>query len=147
MKKINLLPTVQGVKSGVKKSFTKAATSTTILALLAVPLLASSFTIELVSLTHSNLPQIIDLSLDSINKNTGDFAGEAIGEKSELWEVTGTAVGNKVEIEFTGINDGERIVASGEITEDGVILGKAANEDGELFEWEATDALVSKSVS
>jgi hypothetical protein len=143
MKKINLLPKVDGVKAGVKNSFAKAAASATVLAIIGMPILASNFTIELVSLSRANMPKIIDLSLDTINTKTGDFAGEAVGEHSEIWEVNGTIAGNKVEIEFSGVNAGERIIASGEISEDGIILGKAATEDGELYEWEATDALAN----
>ena len=128
-----------------KNSLKTAAVSASFLAL-TLPVLATNFTIEFFSIS-SNMPKLIDLSLDSINSKTGDFSGEAIGESHEMWEVAGTIVGNKVEIEFSSINADERIIASGEINEDGTIAGKAATEEGELYEWEATDALVTKATS
>ena len=136
MKKIDLRP--------VKRTITSAAVSASFIAL-TLPTLAHSFTIEFFS-SSVNMTRIVDLSLDSLDKRTGDFSGEAVSANNpnEVWEVTGTIVGNKVEIEFSNINASERIVASGKI-EDDLIAGKAATEDGELFEWEATDALVSKA--
>lgn len=138
--KIDLMPQVKNVKNTIKT----AAVSASFLAL-AIPTLAHSFTIEFFS-THSQMPKIIDLSLDSIDKTTGDFSGEAVSSDNphDIWEVTGTIVGDKVELELQNLNLASRIVASGEIKND-VIVGKAATEEGELLEWEATDALIAKA--
>lgn len=142
MKKINLRPRVKYVGETIKT----AAVSASFIAL-ALPTLAQSFTIEFFS-TQSGFPRIVDLSLDSLDKTTGDFFGQAVSadNPSEVWEITGTILGNKVEIEFQNINASERIVATGEIENDSIV-GKAATEDGQLLEWEATDALRSNANS
>lgn len=140
MNKINLLPKVKNVKAEVKRSLATAAAGATIFAFSAVPLLSHSFTVEFFS-TGS---KVVDLSIESINKKTGDFTGEALGEDGDIWEVVGTVSGNKMEMEMTNLTEKGRIVASGEIQDDGSVAGKAATEDGELLEWEATDALVTK---
>jgi len=129
MGKINLTP--------VKNSLATAAASATFLAF-SVSLLATNFTIEF----FSSNPKLVDLSIESLDVKTGDFSGEAVTQNGRgLWEVNGTMAGNKVEIEFSNLKDDKRIVATGEIQKDGTIAGRAATEDGELFEWEATDAL------
>lgn len=138
MKKISLRPQVKYVGETIKT----AAVSASFLAI-AIPTLAQSFTIEFFS-NQTSPPRIVDLSLDSLDKTTGDFFGQAVSadNPSEVWEITGTILGNKVEIEFQNLNADGRIVASGEIKNDSII-GKAATEDGQLMEWEATDALQS----
>lgn len=137
MKKIDLLP--------VKKSLATAAASATFLAFSVVPALASNFTIEF----YSSNQKSVDLSIDSIDKTTGDFTGSAVSDQNpeEIWEVTGTAIGNKVEIELMHASGTERIIATGTIQKDGGMEGRAASEAGELFEWEAIDALVSSKKS
>lgn len=128
MKKIDLRPQV---KSAIFLAFTVTA-------------LATNFTIEFFSIN----PSLVELTIDTVDVATGDFTGEAVGQRpGELWEVNGTMVGNKVEIEFSNLNTSKRILAAGRIDKDGVIIGKAATEEGELTEWEATDALVNNSVS
>jgi hypothetical protein len=128
MRKINLLP--------VKKSLAQAAVSATFLAF-TVSALASNFTIEFFSST----PKIVDLTIDSVDTKTGDFSGEATGKPGELWEVVGTIVDGKVEMELSNLKSFKRIVASGEVQDDGIILGRAATDDGELMEWESSDAM------
>ncbi len=133
MKKINLLP--------VKKSLATAAASATFLAFSVVPALASNFTIEFYSLNQKT----VALSIDSIDKTTGDFSGSAVNDENpdEIWEVTGTVSGNKVELELTHASGTKRIIATGTIQKDGVMEGRAASDAGELFEWEATDVLAN----
>lgn len=143
MKKINLLPTMHYVNSGVRRSIKNAAAGATFLAFSAVPLLSHSFTIEF----FSTNPTVIDLSIESVNSTTGDFTGEALSEDGGVWEVVGTVAGNKMEFELNSLKDSARIVAIGEIYEDGSVQGKAATNDGELLEWEATDALKTKGVA
>lgn len=125
MKKIDIRPQV---KSAIFLAFT-------------VTTLASTFTIEF----FSSNPKLVELNIESVDSATGDFSGEAVGEgQDDLWEVTGTVVNDKVEMEFVSPRKGKRIVATGKIEKDGMILGQAASEDGEVFEWETTDALVNK---
>ena len=129
-----------------KRSLVTAAAGATFLAFSTVHSLSPSFTIELIPTSQFAPAKLIGLNLDSIDSKTGDFSGEAINEqnRNEVWEVVGTVLGDKVEIEFTSLRAGERIVASGKVDKDGLIIGKAATEDGELFEWETQDAIVAK---
>lgn len=129
-------------KIDLKRTIVTAAAGATMFAFSALPLLSHSFTIEF----FSNNPQLVDLSIESIDVKTGDFSGEAVSSNA-LWEVTGTVVGNKMELELINLKDEGRIVATGEINKDGTIIGKAASHEGELFEWEASDALVAKANS
>ncbi|OGM31656.1 hypothetical protein A2803_04475 [Candidatus Woesebacteria bacterium RIFCSPHIGHO2_01_FULL_44_21] len=127
MKKIDLRPQV---KSALFLAFTVTA-------------LATSFTIEFFTAN----PKLVELTIESVDKSTGDFSGEAMSQAGEVWEVAGTLVDNKVEIEFNNVTNSKRILAAGKIDKDGVILGRAATEEGELFEWETTDALMKTSNS
>ncbi len=127
MKKIDLRPQV---KSALFLAFTVTA-------------LAGSFTIEFFTAN----PRLMDLTIETVDRSTGNFSGEATGNPGELFEVAGTLKGDKVEIELTSLKGEERIVASGKIDKDGVISGRAATEAGELFEWETTDALVNAKTS
>lgn len=90
----------------------------------------------------------MDLTIESVDERTGDFSGEAIGQSAnELWEISGTLLNGKMEIEFNNLKTSKRILATGEVQKDGVILGRAATEEGELMEWEAADALTAKARS
>lgn len=149
MKKIDLRPQVKEFKKGVKKTIQTAATGATIFTFSAITL-AHTFSIEIVSVTNSiAMPKIVDVSINSIDPSTGDFTAEGVSvdNPNEVWEVAGTLVNGKVEIELEDINATKRIIASGKVSEDGTVSGRAADEDGELFEWEATDALVAKANS
>lgn len=66
-------------------------------------------------------------------------------EANEIWEINGTIMGNKVELEFNNLKDNSRIIATGQVSKDGTIAGNAANDSGELFEWEAEGAFVKTS--
>lgn len=134
MKKIDLRPKVS-------KAIVTAAAGATFLAF-SVSALANSFTIEFFTTTT----KIIDLSIESIDKKSGSFEGEATS-KNGLYEVAGIIKGDKVEIELVNTTGSERIILSGHIDKDGVITGRAASDAGELMEWETTDALVYKSTA
>lgn len=128
MNKINLMP--------FKNSIRQATATATFLAITASAL-ATNFTIEF----FSSNPKIVELTIDSVDSKTGDFAGEAVSKYGEIWEVVGTLSGRKVEMEFNNIKGSKRIIATGEVQKDGLITGRAATDSGELMEWESLDAL------
>ncbi len=128
MNKINLMP--------FKNSIRQATATATFLAITASAL-ATNFTIEF----FSSNPKIVELTIDSVDSKTGDFAGEAVGKHGEIWEVVGTFTNGKVEMEFSNIKSARRIIATGNVQKDGLIVGRAATDSGELMEWESADAL------
>jgi len=126
------------IKKGVKNTFASAA-----LGAFLIWSLTGTYTLEFISMTSSSLPKLVDIDIDSLDKKTGDFTAVARGYSS-LWEVAGTVDGQELEFEFTDPLSGERIVAVGKIDEDGTLTGKAANTNGEAFEWEATEGTAVK---
>ena len=152
MKKINFRPQV-------RKTLVSAAAGATFLAFSAIPTLAGAsssvwnlaqnFTIEMVSTSTLAMPKVVDLSIESVDPKTGDFSGEGVSadNPNQVWEVTGTVVGTKLELSLENVNSSYRIVATGKVDEDGVLSGRAADELGELYEWEATDGAVVQTGS
>jgi hypothetical protein len=129
MKKLNLKP-----KVNVKKTIATAAVGVSLLAF---------FTIELVSTSRASFPRLLNISIEQMDIHTGLFTAEGVSadKPDQMWEVSGRVVGDKLEFEMSDINSSYRIIATGKVDKDGVIIGRAASEDGEAFEWEASDAL------
>lgn len=143
MKNINLKRGVGHVKKGVKTTVATAAASATLLAFVTIP----SFTIELIeSSTPQAFPKFLNIQIDSVDKNTGDFTGEVLAEnrRGEVWEVAGTIEGSRIEFELENLSSAERIIATGELNGDGAISGIAADTSGIKYEWETTDEALAR---
>ena len=144
MKNINLKKGVKTVGHGVKTTVVTAAASASLLAFLTLP----AFTIELINTTVSTMPKVMNISVDNVDSETGDFTGEVFTDRSgEVWEVTGTVVGSKIEFELQNLVSSERIVATGSLSDDGQVEGIAADTRGSRYEWEATDGLANLAES
>jgi len=124
-------------KYKIKKTLASAAMS-------AIFLWSITGTYELEFFTRSGNVKVVNIDIDSSNSNTGDFTAVARDKNDKLWEVVGTVIGDKVELEFANPLGSERIIAVGSISEDGSLTGRAANTNGEEFEWEATDGVATK---
>lgn len=126
------------VKAKVKNTIASAAMSAVLLWTI-----TGTYTLEF--FTQSGNIKVVDVEIESTDPRTGDFTAEARDqESSRVWEVVGTVVGDKVELELASPLGGERIVAVGKIDEDGNLAGRAASEEGEEFEWEATDGTAQR---
>lgn len=106
--------------------------------------IAGTYTFEFIA--RSGSMKLVNIDIDSIDLKTGDFTAEARDENksSRVWEVVGSVVGDKIELEFQNPLGEDRIVAVGSIDEDGNLAGRAANEEGEEFEWESTEGFATK---
>lgn len=120
------------VKRGVKNTLASAAMS-------AVLLWTVTGTYTLEFFTPNGNVKIVDVDIDNTNTQTGDFTAIARNESGQIYEVVGTVVGDKVELELANPHGGDRIVAVGEIDEDGNLAGRAADANGQEFEWETTE--------
>lgn len=127
------------VKTHVKKTLASAAMSAVLLWTI-----TGTYTLEF--FTSTGNVKIVDVEIESSDPKTGDFTAEARNDAGEVFEVVGTVVGDKVELELASPLGGERIVAVGKIDEDGNLAGKAASDEGEEFEWETTDGTAQRLV-
>ena len=127
------------VKTHVKNTIASAAMSAVLLWTI-----TGTYTLEFFTSTGSI--KVVDVEIESTDPRTGDFTAEARNEIGEVFEVVGTVVGDKVELELANPLGGERIIAVGKIDEDGNLAGRAASDEGEEFEWEATDGTAQRLV-